>query len=214
MRTARILVVDDDSRARAVLARILEDRGTEIIQAADGAQALQELLSSRYDLVVTDLIMPNLDGLGLIEKARGLAGPDKIPLSTVPFILCTSNGGQGVVDAAMEMGFTEVLFKPIGRDRLLSAAVRALAGTMMDRPLELSPSLAALLRQQAVAFHTTPEELLEIILRQVRRFRLSDRLKSAQALEAFLEETLPLPFPELPRGYSGENGFEEYYSDS
>lgn len=69
-RCRRILVVDDDPRARKAVARLLAEEGYETTEAADGEEASGLLASWPPDLVVTDLDMPRLDGWGLVEEVR------------------------------------------------------------------------------------------------------------------------------------------------
>ena len=67
----RILIVDDEANARAALSEILHEDGYVTETAADGFKALGKLAEFAPDVVLTDLKMPGLDGIGLMEKARG-----------------------------------------------------------------------------------------------------------------------------------------------
>ncbi len=64
---ARILVVDDETDVRLLLAREIRDRGHEVVAAVDGAQAMAEMGRGDFDVVLTDIRMPGMDGMGLTE---------------------------------------------------------------------------------------------------------------------------------------------------
>ena len=76
----RILVVDDDDELRKVIARDLEDRGFHVLLAGDGLEAWELLQNGgeAVDAVVTDIRMPNLDGLGLAKRIRALPKPPPV----------------------------------------------------------------------------------------------------------------------------------------
>lgn len=79
----RVLVVDDEPAIRALVAKIVERAGHAVDSARDGAEAIEKLESDEYTVVVLDLMMPNIDGYGLIEhiKARGGRRPAIIVIS-------------------------------------------------------------------------------------------------------------------------------------
>jgi DNA-binding response OmpR family regulator len=108
----RVLVVDDDPRARAAVARLVELEGYEAGVAADGEEASGLLASFRPDLVVTELIMPRLDGRGLLERVRSL-------LPGTPVIVISARGSAS---ARMLEGLDPVDFfaKPVLVDALLA----------------------------------------------------------------------------------------------
>lgn len=70
----RILVVDDEAAIRALVAKILERAGYQVDTARDGAEAIEKLEDSRYSVIVLDLMMPNIDGFGLIRHLRERGG--------------------------------------------------------------------------------------------------------------------------------------------
>ena len=76
----RILIADDDESGRSGLAALLTMWGYEVQEAVDGKDALQKLASTKVDMLITDLNMPNLDGIGLIKGARALASCKFIPI--------------------------------------------------------------------------------------------------------------------------------------
>ncbi len=69
---ATILVVDDNALNRSVLTTLLAYRGHRMVEAADGHEAIERTLVERPDLVITDILMPNMDGYQLVQKLKAL----------------------------------------------------------------------------------------------------------------------------------------------
>ena len=109
----RILLVEDSSPLRCLFARLLTLSGHVVSEAADGEEALERLTGPAPDLVLTDLMMPVLDGVGLIRRLK--ADPS---LAGLPVIAMTAVAGGG--DRALEAGADRVLAKPLDLDVLLS----------------------------------------------------------------------------------------------
>ena len=83
--TPRILIVDDDSSIRTLLSVVASRAGVESDVAVDGAEALDKIASSRYDLIVLDLQMPRMNGFDLIRALRGMEPrPAVIVLTALP----------------------------------------------------------------------------------------------------------------------------------
>lgn len=116
----RVLVVDDDVRARAAVARILREEGYEATEAADGEEASSLLAAFRPDLVLTDLNMPRLDGPGLLQRVRAV-------LPGTPVIVVSARGASAAVPLAAGMGAAAVFSKPVAVDDLLGR-IRELIG--------------------------------------------------------------------------------------
>jgi DNA-binding response OmpR family regulator len=117
-----VLIVDDDPDIRAMLRFALADQETTVIDAADGVQALYILESEPPDVMVLDLMMPNLDGYGVLEamRERGLAPATRV------IILTAKSEGRDLV-RAWELGADDYLTKPLDPDHL-AAKIHALAG--------------------------------------------------------------------------------------
>jgi two-component system NtrC family response regulator/two-component system response regulator HydG len=103
---ARILVVDDEQAAREALGTILLEEGYEVLDAADGEEALGALADFAPDVVLSDIRMPKLDGLGLVKKARELN-------VDVPFVMMTAFASVEAAVEAMKAGAENFLIKPI-----------------------------------------------------------------------------------------------------
>jgi two-component system KDP operon response regulator KdpE len=112
----RILVVDDEPQIARVLRTGLKSHGYDVRVAADGVSALETFEDWRPDLVVTDLAMPNLDGLELCRRLRAI--------SQLPIIVLSVRGEERNKVEALDAGADDYVTKPFGMDELL-ARVRA-----------------------------------------------------------------------------------------
>lgn len=119
---ARILLVDDQRIMRRVTSAFLASEGWEVCEAASGADALDQLAGGRFDLILSDLRMPEMDGRVLAEKLRAGDGPN----AGAPFILLTADTGPTAEIAARAAGAAALLVKPVARDALVAAVAAAL----------------------------------------------------------------------------------------
>lgn len=124
---ASILVVDDSISVRQMLRITLEGDGHHVTAAKDGLIALDIASENRFDLVITDLRMPNLDGIGLIRKLRKLPDFEFKPL----FILSTESADDSK-QAGRLAGATGWIVKPINPDQLRQVIRLALAGNFLS----------------------------------------------------------------------------------
>ena len=113
---ARVLVVEDEQTDRVILAGILEGMGHEVYFAADGEQAYKTFVRMNIDVVVTDLLMPNVDGLEFIVELRTLF-PD------AP-VIAVSGRGPELLAAAGVKGANVLLSKPIDPHELSEAIAK------------------------------------------------------------------------------------------
>lgn len=117
---SRILVADDDESVRTFLAEALADPDRDVVQASDGKQALAELSRSSFDVLLTDLKMPGLDGMSLVRQVRA-EQPD------IEVIVLTAHGTVETAVEAMKLGASDYLQKPIaGPAELRRVVARAL----------------------------------------------------------------------------------------
>lgn len=116
----RILIVDDEANARMALAELLKDEGYKVETAADAFKALGKVESFAPHLVLTDLKMPGMDGIELMEKIH--AQPTGIPV-----IVMTAYGAVESAVSAMQKGAADYLIKPIHFDELLLSLQRTLS---------------------------------------------------------------------------------------
>ena len=114
----RILIADDDADSRSALSLLLAGWGYEVIEAADGREALDRAIQNRPTVIVTDLVMPGMDGLALLEALRA-----ELPASTV--IVLTGYGTIETAVAAMKEGAYDYLTKPVDVRRLSALVAKA-----------------------------------------------------------------------------------------
>lgn len=112
----RILIVDDERQITRVLSRGLTTKGYDVHVAADGEAALQTFSDWRPELVVTDLSMPNMNGLDLCRRLRAF--------SDVPIIVLSVKGDERAKVEALDAGADDYVTKPFGIEELL-ARIRA-----------------------------------------------------------------------------------------
>lgn len=117
---AMILLVEDEALARRAFAQILRFEGHEVMEAADGVEALILLEKYHFDLVITDLVMPNINGLSLIARIQ-VRWPKTAILLTSAYL--TPEAAQVVLD-----GKPEFIHKPIDPPLLIETVQRLLPG--------------------------------------------------------------------------------------
>jgi len=130
--TPRVLVVDDDSAVRDTLADILELSRLDIDTASDGAAALERLRAHRYDLLVTDLRMPGLDGMQVVAEAKRLRPGIKT-------VIVTGFPSQASAIGAVNLGVDGYLTKPFQPMDVLIATARALNPGLSITQTDSSP---------------------------------------------------------------------------
>ncbi len=118
----KILVIDDEASIRVLLTKILDREGFFVITASDGKQGIQIFKKDPVDLVVTDLIMPEKEGMEVIMELR--KETPHIP------VIAISGGGrnspEGYLNMARLLGANAVLEKPIQKEKFLDAVRKAL----------------------------------------------------------------------------------------
>ena len=120
----RVLVVDDEAAIRALIAKIVERAGHPVDTARDGAEAIEKLQEERYAVIVLDLMMPNVDGYGLIEFMRTQTGPR-------PAIIVISAGDTASLRRLDPTFVHSILRKPFDID-VLGDLISAAAATMEE----------------------------------------------------------------------------------
>ena len=144
-----LLLVEDDPDARAHLAAALARRVGRVLTAPGGAQGLEAFRAERPHLVVTDIQMPGLDGLGMAESIRALD-------PKVPIIFTTAFEQTDYMARAIDLGISHYVLKPIQMDRLDACLLKCAHGLRAERELarrqEVELELAQLRHHEAVAF--------------------------------------------------------------
>ena len=122
--TKRILIADDQPVGRELIRAILESGGYEVIEAADGREALDLAVSSLPDLIVLDLHMPEVDGLSAMKKLR--SDPR---FAATPIIAVTATAMKGSREEGLQAGFTDYLTKPVPIETLRRLVARLLSAS-------------------------------------------------------------------------------------
>jgi len=119
--TRTILTVDDSASVRQMVSFTLAGAGYNVIEAVDGSDALSKLGGSRVDMMITDLNMPNLDGIGLIRAVRS-EGTHKF----MPIIMLTTESQAQKKQEGKAAGATGWIVKPFKPDQLLNVLKKVL----------------------------------------------------------------------------------------
>ena len=190
-----VLIVEDNPITRRLLRVTLESGGYGVREAADGRAALDLAAAAPPDLVVQDLLLPDMEGVAVAQRMRLLPG-----IATVPIIAIS--GMESKLDQAAGAGvaFADRLYKPVEPSRLLAAVAEQLPRPVADEP----PPVTAAVPDE----HGTPDTAAQLALQLARNAELERRcaLQEArltvlgEAVEAFLQA---LPEVVRMRGTSG-----------
>lgn len=123
-----IFVVDDEPGVRKVLTKTLERLGVKVRSFASGSDCLKKMCHKRCDLLITDVKMPDMDGLELLTKAKSIS-------PCLKALVLTGYGDVPMAVKAIKMGALDFIEKPVGIERLLHAAALALTRTTTSNPL-------------------------------------------------------------------------------
>jgi diguanylate cyclase (GGDEF)-like protein len=110
----RILVVDDEDSVRTVMVQVLQEKGFAVTEAANGKQALEYMKKETFSLVITDIVMPGMTGLELLEKTKKVSPETQV-------IIITSHASLETAITALRHGAYDYLFKPFKDLELISA---------------------------------------------------------------------------------------------
>src|SRR6202035_2641829 len=136
-RSARILLVDDEQSIQTLLSYPLRKDGYEVVQATDGRQALLRFGEQQFDLVVLDLMLPNVDGLEICRRLRSS--------SSVPIIMLTAKSEEIDKVVGLELGADDYITKPFSMREFRSRIKAVLRRAEMSRPEETAPDEAPLM---------------------------------------------------------------------
>ena len=166
----KVLIADDSSTIRSVLARLVEKMGHEVIQAADGSEAVMLFDSERPDLVLIDVMMPVMDGYEAARRMRARRADEWFPI-----IFLSSMEDDQDLERAIEAGGDDYLVKPVSYV-VLNAKIRAMQRieTMRRKLIDLTNELARANRE------------LESISKQDSLTRIANR----RCFDAYLDQEL------------------------
>jgi two-component system, chemotaxis family, chemotaxis protein CheY len=123
MSTKHALIVDDSATMRNMIKAVVNEMGFEVITAQDGEKALRSAQSDHFDIIITDINMPNMDGIELIRHLRELE-----KTKYTPILVITTEGGDNVKQAGKNAGASGWIVKPFSPDTL-KRAIGKLSGT-------------------------------------------------------------------------------------
>ena len=158
----RILIVDDNETNRDILCTRLRPQGYELMEAADGEEALSMTRQHHPDLILLDVMMPKIDGIAVCRELKSDAD-----LPFIPIILVTAKADTKDIVAGLEAGADEYLTKPVNQSALV-ARVKS-----MLRVKELTDQV----RAQAVDLASWNRTLEDRVTRQLKQIERMDRLK-------------------------------------
>ncbi len=111
---ASILIVDDSVSIRQSVRFILEQSGYTVFEASDGAEGLKRLGEQKVDLIISDINMPNMDGLSMVKKIRETDG-----IKFIPILVLTTESQGSVIDEGKKAGATGWIVKPFNDAKLI-----------------------------------------------------------------------------------------------
>ena len=114
-----VMIVDDAAAIRQTVGFVLQEAGYSVIEASDGEDALNRLNGQKIDLIISDVNMPNMDGISLLKKIKT---ENKFSsYKFVPFIMLTTEAGAGKKEEGKNAGAKAWMVKPFKPEQLLSA---------------------------------------------------------------------------------------------
>jgi DNA-binding NtrC family response regulator len=146
-----VLVVDDEEQVRTFLAELLSSSGYQVRCASNGPQALEMLSGGSFDVVLLDVMMPEMSGLEVLRRYRASGG-------NVPVIVLSALSGAEDAMRAMKLGASDYLSKPFGNDELEDALGRAMGSSRT--PARQAPASAAVVQPAAAQGDGSGERIL------------------------------------------------------
>ena len=124
-----ILIVDDDVDVLDRLRRVLENRGFSVITAKSGAEGISRAIETKPELVLLDLVLPDMHGLEVLEELRRLSPKSKV-------VIISAFAGVSDAVRAIKLGASDILVKPFHIEELVSTVKRTLEEARLERRVE------------------------------------------------------------------------------
>jgi len=153
----KILVIEDEPEMRRNLLTVLRLEKFSTVAAENGRMGVELARKERPDIVVCDVMMPELDGLGVLQALR-----QDPATASIPFIFLTAKGEKNDVRSGMNLGADDYLTKPVAKADLLGAITSRLARTAQQTTREFKPDFSSPVLLQT-AFNLTPR-VAEVLL--------------------------------------------------
>jgi two-component system response regulator ResD len=128
MNLARVLVVDDEPFVRQILSEWLRRKNYHVLEADSGRQAMERIRREQPDIVISDMVMPGMDGLQLLKEARAHK-------ADIPFVMISGYPSHSAAVKVMQQGASDYLVKPIKPEELTRRVSRMLLESSLDKPL-------------------------------------------------------------------------------
>ena len=168
-RGMRVLIVDDEGDVCRGIAEFLAEQGYVTEPAVGGGEALARLEKARYDLVVSDIRMPDLDGVQLLGKIKGMEADTE-------FILMTAYGSKETAIEALRLGAYDYIEKPFDVEEMLNAVTNCLRNVALRRQ---NARLVEELREHQRVLEQRVEEKTQEVLEHERRLARVETLRQA-----------------------------------
>jgi CheY-like chemotaxis protein/anti-sigma regulatory factor (Ser/Thr protein kinase) len=189
-----ILIIDDEAPVREVLSMALADRGYEILEASDGREGLEKYRVGNPDLVITDVMMPEMDGIEVLKNIRQVNEETDI-------IIMTGHGSEEIVIEALRLGASNYLKKPIAFEDLFNVVERIVTRRHYRKRFEVSKGVVQFEKKKLVLgnrYNIHPDVdtrvvdglrigLYEIIVNAIEHGNLG--INSKEKAEAILDNT-------------------------
>ncbi len=186
----KILVIDDSDVIRNSLKKFLSDYNIDVFTCNDGLEGLQKAVEYKPQLIILDLMMPNLDGIKMLRVLKILENVKQIPV-----IVISGHTNKDNVVAAMEAGAEKIVSKPLSKESMIKAIDDVLGKTFLVSTKKI------------MSFSATEKEQF---LREVKRFFISSLVTKKESIRQSLnhrnKELLKLVIHEL-KGSGGTAGF-------
>jgi signal transduction histidine kinase/DNA-binding response OmpR family regulator len=185
---ARILVVDDEKNVLLTLQAILQSDGYQVDTASDGEQAIAAIRARHYDLVLTDLKMPGVDGLGVLAEVQKLS-------PTTVTLMMTGYGSVGSAIDAVHLGAYEYLLKPMEVPELKQAVRRSLERKRLsevDSLYRVASTVAASFDREKIAeeIEQAAREVLRVDTTQIISIDSNNQFETEPDLAALLADRI------------------------
>ena len=135
MTQASVLIVDDEPFARQTLSEWLRRMNFRVIEADGGRQAMERIRKDEPDIIVSDMVMPGMDGLQLLEESKTV-------MADVPFLMVTGYPSHSAAVKAIKHGASDYLAKPFTPEELTRRVKRALLLKTASKPLAPARGMA------------------------------------------------------------------------
>jgi diguanylate cyclase (GGDEF)-like protein len=192
----KLLIVEDDSFFRKIFSDLLTDAGYVVETAATGREGLDLLTSNDYQVVITDMILPDISGLDILSQAKDQD-------QSIDVILVTGHANMETAIFALKHGARDYLIKPINPDELRhSVALCFEQRRLLDENLELKKQINLFQLSQVIANCQEQERLYKLIFDSISR-----EAGATRGLSFFSEESPDLVLKEI-KGFSDQTGLK------